>query len=71
LYSGARRRWVFGFVGGKSEQVRLPEGGVKRAKVGGDPEDHLLKNSEGRPWTPDASLCAFAALHKRMSNERT
>ena len=32
-----------------------------------DPEGHLLKNSEGRPWTPDASLCAFAALHKRMT----
>ncbi len=32
-----------------------------------DPEEHLLWNSEGRPWTPDASLCAFAALHKRMT----
>lgn len=31
------------------------------------PEDHLLKNSEGRPWKPDASLCAFVALHKRMT----
>jgi integrase len=37
-----------------------------RPKADADPEDHLLKNSEGRPWTPDASLCAFAALHKRM-----
>jgi integrase len=34
---------------------------------GADPEDHLLKNSEGRPWTPDASLCAFDAMYKRMT----
>jgi integrase len=38
-----------------------------RPKLDADAEDHLLKNSEGRPWTPDASLCAFAALHKRMA----
>ncbi|MFO0798288.1 MAG: tyrosine-type recombinase/integrase [Gemmataceae bacterium] len=31
------------------------------------PETHLLRNSEGRPWTADASLCAFVALHKRMT----
>lgn len=37
-----------------------------RPKGDAQPEDHLLKNSEGRPWTSDASLCAFAALHKRM-----
>ncbi|OWK42364.1 tyrosine-type recombinase/integrase [Fimbriiglobus ruber] len=37
-----------------------------RPKSGAISEDYLLKNSEGRPWTPDASLCAFAALHKRM-----
>lgn len=39
-------------------------------RAGADPEDHLLKNSEGRPWTPDASLCAFAALHKRMTKAK-
>jgi integrase len=37
-----------------------------RPKIVNGPEDYLLKNSEGRPWTPDASLCAFDALHKRM-----
>ncbi|MCE9566244.1 MAG: tyrosine-type recombinase/integrase [Planctomycetes bacterium] len=37
-----------------------------KPKAGSEPDDHLLKNSEGRPWTADASLCAFAAMHKRM-----
>lgn len=41
-----------------------------RPKSEAQPEDHLLKNSEGRPWTSDASLCAFAALYKRMTKAK-
>lgn len=33
---------------------------------GGDPELHLFRNSEGRPWTTDAVNCAMAALFLRM-----
>ena len=44
--------------------------GLLRPEAGTDPETHLLKNSAGRPWTPDAALCAFAALHKRMTKAK-
>lgn len=41
-----------------------------RPKDDARPDDHLLTNSEGRPWTPDASLCAFVALCKRMTKAK-